>query len=332
MWLARAYLATARGRASLALAVTAMTAAFTMLDVAVSQPGGPDVGSVALFGLALLAACVAFGVGAMSVLRDRRLDILTLRALGWPERTLQLRLLTSSASIGLLVGVAALPLSFAAQLATGGFAAAGVLRGGLMAASGAGSFGMVVMSSWWPVRTVVRGRRACGGGLRRVVKGVAITAAGMALSLELAVRWAWAWHSVPRQVTAVGWAVVAVIVVLAVATVGDLDLLAARERAGESRTLRAMGWSARGMAWQAAQEAALFGSAAGLVTGALDVAGCLAVAHRMPHRMVAVVLIAVAAGAAISVLAAGAAGVAGTASRVRRESHHAERPCLSDFI
>jgi hypothetical protein len=309
VWVVRAYLATARGRASLALAVAAMSIAFTVLEVAVGQPAGPDPGAYVLFGLTLLVAGPAFGVGAMDVLRDRRADIATLRALGWTKRTLQLRILISSASIGLLVGGAALLLSFVAQLAGGGSAAARPPGAGWIVASGAGSFGMVVMSSWWPAHrvvrySVIRGRRGRGAA-RGVVKGAVIAGAGMALSLEMAVRWAWQSHPVASQDGTVDWIAVAIIAVLATATVGDLDWLAARERAGESRTLRAMGWPARGLAWRAAREAALLGSAAGLVAGALDVVGCLTVAHRMPHRMLWVVLITVVAGVAISVAAQG---------------------------
>ena len=309
MWVVRAYLATTRGRASLALAVAAMSIAFTVLEVAVGQPAGPDPGAYVLFGLTLLVAGLAFGVGATDVLRDRQADVATLRALGWAKRALQLRFLISSASIGLLVGGAALLLSFVAHLAGGGATAARPPGAGWIVASGAGSFGMVVMSSWWPARRVVRYSVVQGrggrGAARGVVKGAVIAGAGMALSLELAVRWAWQSHPVTRQDGAVDWTAVAVIAVLAVATVGDLDWLAARERAEESRTLRAMGWSARGLAWRAAREAALLGSAAGLAAGAFDVVGCVTVAHRMPDRMLWVVLITVAAGVVISVAAQG---------------------------
>jgi hypothetical protein len=138
-----------------------------------------------------------------------------------------------------------------------------------------------------------------------VLKGIVITGAGMALSLELAVRWAWLSHPVPREVGLAEWGAVAVIALLAVATVGDLDWLAAQERAGESRTLRAMGWSARRMAWAATVDAARLGVAGAIVAAVLDVAGSLAVAHRLPHRMLGVVAIVAAVSLVISLLAAG---------------------------
>jgi hypothetical protein len=57
-------------------------------------------------------------------------------------------------------------------------------------------------------------------------------------------------------------------------------------------------------------DAALLGSAGGIVAGVLDVAGSLAVAHRLPHRMLAVVAIVVVASVVISLLAAGLAALA----------------------
>jgi hypothetical protein len=132
----------------------------------------------------------------------------------------------------------------------------------------------------------------------------------MALSLELAVRWAWLSRPVPWQVGLADGGAVAMIAVLAIATVGDLDWLAARERAGESRTLRAMGWPAGRMARVATVDAARLGSAGGIVAGLLDVVGSLAVAHRLPHRMLAVVAIVVVVSVVISLLAAGLAALA----------------------
>jgi hypothetical protein len=141
------------------------------------------------------------------------------------------------------------------------------------------------------------------------LKGVVIAGAGMALSLQLAVNWAWLRHPLPWRVDVADWMGCALIVVLAIGTVGDLDWLAARERTGESSTLRAMGWSARGLAWTAAVDAAMLGITAGIVAGGLDVVGSLSAAGRMPHRMLAVIALTVLAGAVISLVAAGAAAL-----------------------
>jgi hypothetical protein len=79
-----------------------------------------------------------------------------------------------------------------------------------------------------------------------------IALAGAALSLELAVRWAfrgavqsWAGRSISWQGTLVDIAAVLVIVTMATVTAADLDSESLPERAAEARTLRAIGWSAR---------------------------------------------------------------------------------------
>jgi hypothetical protein len=271
----------------------------------------------------------AFVVGARAVLRDGQADFMTLRALGWSSRRIRARLLLSCAGLGILVAVPALGLSWAPQAALGGGWLAGPHQIGVRLAILPESFCIVITSAWAAVRRSTaegghRGRRPASahrmswvrrGPLRDAdlaavaLKGVVIAGAGMALSLELAVHWAWQQHPVPGRVDAADWAGCALIVVLAIGTVGDLDWLAARDRAGESSTLRAMGWSARGLAWVAAVDAAVLGVTAGIVAGGLDVVGCVSVAGRMPHRMLAVIAITVLAGTVISLLAAGSAAL-----------------------
>jgi hypothetical protein len=112
-----------------------------------------------------------------------------------------------------------------------------------------------------------------------------------------------------RRRGARGWAAVAVIVALAVGTVGDLDWLSAQERAGELRTLRAMGWPAREMARLAVAGAALRGAAGGLLAGALAVAVGHVAGHPSPMGNLAVMAAALGVGVAISVAAAGASAL-----------------------
>ena len=339
MGVLRAYLGSARGRASLPAAVVVTAVAFTILGVGVTTQGGIDVGSVVLFGIAVAVAEAAFVVGARGVLADGQADFATLRALGWSSRRIRGRLLLSCAGLGILVALPALGLSWAAQALLGGGWLVGSHQVLVRLASVPESFGIVMTSAWaavrrstaegghrgqWPTsaprasapRAATRPRRGARRGPLRVadpvavaLKGVVIAGAGMALSLELAVHWAWQQHPVPSRVGVADWMGCALIVVLAIGTVGDLDWLAARDRAGESSTLRAMGWSARGLVWVAAVDAALFGITAGIVAGGLDVVGSLSVAGRMPHRMLAVIAVTVLAGVVISLLAAGSAAL-----------------------
>jgi hypothetical protein len=319
----REYLGSARGRASLPAAIVTAAVAFTVLGVGVTTPGGIDVGSIVLFGIATAVAEAACVVGARSVLRGRKADFATLRALGWSSRRVRGRLLLSCAGLAILVALPTLGLSWAAQAALGGGWIVGPHQALVRLASLPESFCLVMTSAWALVRRLAAEGCHDGRGLdwaRRgplrqadlatvVLKGVVIAGAGMALSLELAVHWAWSRHPVPWRVDAADWMGCALIVILAIGTVGDLDWLAARERAGESSTLRAMGWSARGLARVAAVDAALLGITAGIVAGGLDTVGSLFAAGRMPHRMLAVIAIAVLAGAVISLLAAGAAAL-----------------------
>ena len=115
MGVLRAYLGSPRGWASLPAAVVVTAVAFTILGVGVTTPGGIDVGSVVLFGIAVAVSEAAFVVGARGVLRDGQADFATLRALGWSSRRIRGRLLLSCAGLGILVALPTLGLSWAAQ-------------------------------------------------------------------------------------------------------------------------------------------------------------------------------------------------------------------------
>ncbi|HEX4834273.1 MAG TPA: hypothetical protein VH478_24635, partial [Trebonia sp.] len=332
----------------------AVAAADCALRAAVATPSGPPAGSVILVACTMLAGLAGTIVGATGALRGRRRDIGTLRALGWPAASLRLRLRRSFALLGLLAGAGAAALAWAGQALAGGGWAPGPAAAAWRLACVPAACLIVAAGAWWPARKVATQGAGPGSALsRRLLKGVMIAGAGMAVSLPLAARWAWSpspaasspvpsgpapaglalpglassgplspgplpsgpgwpglgWPglgapgALPWAASAADWAAVVAIVVLAAGTVADLGWLAARERAGESRTLRAMGWPARGLVTAAAADAVLLGLAGGVAAGVLDVAGALAVAHRMPHRMVAVIGITVAAGVAISLLA-----------------------------
>jgi ABC-type lipoprotein release transport system permease subunit len=104
-------------------------------------------------------------------------------------------------------------------------------------------------------------------------------------------------------------AAVLTVVALATVTVTDISWLSA-ERAVELRTLRAIGWSARGVARLAVSEAALLGVAGGLAGSVLDVAGILAVVHRVPAGLLPVMAVVVGTGVAMAMVASGVPAVA----------------------
>jgi ABC-type antimicrobial peptide transport system permease subunit len=138
-----------------------------------------------------------------------------------------------------------------------------------------------------------------------------IAVACVALSLEVAARWAFAGAATPwteRPITGQGAVVdvvaVLLVVLMATFTVADLALLTLRERALEVSTLRAIGWSAADVARLTLQNAVWPGLAGGFIAGAFVLLGGLAVAGSAPPRLIALSALAVAVGVAMSLLAA----------------------------
>jgi hypothetical protein len=176
---------------------------------------------------------------------------------------------------------------------------------------------MIFAAAWWPLLQATVGGLAGRGHDRPATPAPAllgvfvIALAGAALSLQLAVRWAfrgavqsWAGRSISWQGTLVDVAAVLVIVTMAIVTVADLDSAGLRERAVEARTLRAIGWSARDLARLRVCRAIRLGLAGGGVAGALVLLGGQ-VAGAAPPLLIGVAGLAAAAGVVMSLLAAG---------------------------
>jgi hypothetical protein len=165
--------------------------------------------------------------------------------------------------------------------------------------------------------------------IRTAAGALVIATASVAVGVELAIycggpSWAgqaWLGRPASWQVSAIDVAAVVVIAVVAAGTVADLDRLAARERAVESSTLRALGWPALRMARLAAGEAVLLGAIAGVI----DMVGGVALAHQALTRqavtpgvvgwVAGVAFAAGAAGVMISLLAAAVAALIGRQER-----------------
>lgn len=301
---------------------------------------GTDPQSISLSELALLSGELVSAWGLWRLTWTRRRELVTLRALGWGRRQVGEHLLAEFALTAMVAGLAAVLAVCAIGTALGGRpdwtwllsipaaiamigaalwwpllrAAARALAGPLGAdrtrrprrprrsRAPAEQAGRVPV----PVRGLLRTPS------RTLLGGLAIALACAALSLELCARWAfsgaaqsWAGRSVTWQDTVADIAAVLVIVIMATATVADLGRVAARERAGELRTLRAIGWSALDVARLTLRDAVRPGLAGGLAVGVLDLLGGLAVAGYAPLRMIAVAGLTAAAGVAISLLAAG---------------------------
>jgi len=87
--------------------------------------------------------------------------------------------------------------------------------------------------------------------------------------------------------------------------VADLDLVTVRERAGEMRTLRAIGWSARDVGRLTVWNAVRLGLAGGAVVGAFDLLGGLAVTGSASPRLIAMACLVALAGLVMSLLGVG---------------------------
>jgi hypothetical protein len=294
------------------------------IDTRTTVQAGTDPHSISLSELELLAGEMVIAWGIWRITWTRRRELATLRALGWRRRRVGEHLLAEFALIALVACVAAVMLVYAV-----GTVLVGRPEWAWLLLSIPAAVAMILAAAWWPLlraatmvlarplRTApVPARRLLSPPLRTLFGGFVIALACAALSLELAARWAfsgaaqsWAGRSVTWEVTVVDIAAVLVIVVMATVMVADLYLVTERERAGELRTLRAIGWSARDVARLTLGNAIRIGVAGGLAAAALDLIGGLAVAGFAPLRMVAVAGLAAAAGVTMSLLAVGVAAV-----------------------
>jgi hypothetical protein len=137
-----------------------------------------------------------------------------------------------------------------------------------------------------------------------------IAGASVALSLQMAARWAFAGAATSwaqRPVTGLGalvdGAAVLIVVLMATFTVADLDLVALRERAADVRTLRAIGWSALDLTRVTLRNAVWPGLSGGLIAGGADLLAGLPASGAAPPRLVALVALAAASGTALSLVA-----------------------------
>jgi putative ABC transport system permease protein len=307
-------------------------------DTRTTVSSAVDPRSVGLSTGVLLIGSVFVVSGSSAALRRRRRELSTLRALGWRRRRLAWQLVRVFALISATAGMLAVLIAYAVEAALSRDAATGWPLLSLPAA-----VVMTVVAAWWQARRIsaepVSATELAGtaAGLRarppgvirhavrtmfRVVRrnasgALVITVACAALGLELAVRWVFggvvvgSWLGAPFswQDDPVDLAAVLTVVALATVTMTDISWLSA-ERAVELRTLRAIGWSARGVARLAVSEAALLGVAGGLAGSVLDVAGILAVVHRLPAGLLPVIAVVVGTGVAMAMVAFGIPAVA----------------------
>jgi putative ABC transport system permease protein len=311
-------------------------------DVRTTVWTGLGLDSLVLVELQLLAGEVGIGWGTWRLLRSRRRELATLRALGWRRRQLAGRLLAEFAPTAVIAVAAAALAGYAIGAALDGrpewtwllLCAAAVIaavipqarhtllaarvRGLAAAPPGDWPRWRARVPRWWSTRPGRAGgparlvRRQLRAGSRRLLRTVVIAGASVALSLEVAARWAFAgaatsWTQRPAtgQGAFVDGAAVLVVVLMATFTAADLDWVALRERAVEVRTLRGIGWSGLDVARLTLRNAARPGLWGGLIAGGTDLLVGLPASGAAPLRLIALVVLAAASGIALSLLANG---------------------------
>jgi ABC-type antimicrobial peptide transport system permease subunit len=280
---------------------------------------GVDRQSISLSELELAAGIVVVATGVLRMVRGRRRELETLRALGWGRREAARQLLAE-------LGLTALAAGVTAVLAVGVVGTVLVGRPAWAWLLSVPAAVAMVFAAWWPLprSTPRRHRRERSAArARRLLQVLVVAIACAALSLELAVRWAfrgaaesWAGRSASLAVTVVDIAAVLVIVAMATVMVADLDPVSRRERAAEARVLRAIGWSARDVARLRVRRAVPLGLAGGGIAGAVVVLGGQLAVGAQPPRLIAVACLAAAAGVLVSLLAAGLSAAWGRAHRL----------------
>ena len=314
-------------------------------DVRATVWAGLGLDSIVLVELELFAGEVGIGWGTWRLLRSRRRELATLRALGWRRGQLAARLLGEFAPTAVIAVAAAALAGYAIRAALAGrpqwtwllwllpcvpaaiAAAIHRSRRTLFAAKVRGLAG--AHRGNWPRwlgrlpgwRSTRRGRadaparllrRRLRAGSRRLLRALVIAGACVALSLQVAARWAfagaatsWTQRPVTGQGTLVDGAAVLIVVLMATFTVADLDWVALLERAVEVRTLRGIGWSAPDLARLTLRNAVWPGLSGGLIAGGVDLLVGLPAAGAAPPRLIALVVLAAASGIALSLLANG---------------------------
>jgi hypothetical protein len=305
-----------------------------------------DPRSVALSATVLLVGSAFVISGSPAMLRRRRRELATLRALGWRRRYVAWRLIQEFALISATAGTLAVLIAYAVDAAQRSDPATGWPLLSLPAAAV-----MTVIAAWWQVRrataeqspttdlVVTRlarrarepgavghlARRALCALRRNALGSVVITVACGALGLELAVRWVFggvivgSWFGQPFswQDDPVDLAAVLAIVAMAIITMTDINWLSA-QRTVELRTLRAIGWSAGGVARLVLSDALMLGLVGGVIASALDVTGLIAIVHSPPAGLAVVAVAVIGLGAALSLITVGLAAAVERAAQSTR--------------
>ncbi|MEV0129812.1 FtsX-like permease family protein [Dactylosporangium sp. NPDC050688] len=302
--------------------------------VAASIITAVDRKSAVLFGL-VLVVCALFVANAVAAgVRDRRTELATLAALGWPAHRIFAAVLGEVATIGAAAGLGALALAgplgalldvrttwTQALLAVPTAVVLSLLAGllpALGAARGRPAHGMrpavarprragrprgpLTMGLLNLVR--VPGRTALGAGALATGIAAATVLGAITFTFHGAIVGTLLGDAVSLRVRAVDTIAVAATILLGVLAVADVLYLNIRDRAAELATLRATGWTAAALARLVAAEGLGIGLLGGALGAALGVAGAAWLVGDLTAGLLTTAAWAVAAGAALATCAA----------------------------
>jgi putative ABC transport system permease protein len=332
-------------------------------DAAMTVTEGLDPGRIVMSALVLPVAIVFLANGAWAVVLGRRADLAILRALGWRRRGVRLQLLLEFGLIAaggwLLAVLVAAMIGLAVPAVTVSWWALLAVPAALATAlTAAAWFGDPRPLARPSPATLLAGSSGSGPdrlsrrpslltrALRRLLRtpgrnglGVlALALACLALGQGLVVRWAYGGilagsvlgHPVVWQSDAANMPSTVTVLALAVLAAADLCWLNLGDSAAEFRTLRAIGWPARGLAGLLTADAVVLGLLGGGAAGAAELCACVAIEHKVQSGMLAAAAAMVAAGVLLSLAGAGIAAVLrpGRAADGARETE----ACLSSPV
>ncbi|WP_426507522.1 FtsX-like permease family protein [Dactylosporangium sp. McL0621] len=307
---------------------------WTRKGVAAAIVSAVDRKSVVLFVL-VLVVCALFLTNAVAAgVRDRRTELATLTALGWPARRVFGAVLGEVAAIGLVAGAGtmllAAPLGYLldvrvpwgrALLAVPIALLLALLAGLLPALSAARARpakGLRPVAS--RPRRAGRPRGPIGLGLRNLLRvpgrtllgacalAIGITAATVLGAITFAFHGAIVGtllgDAVSLQVRSVDAVAVAATVLLGALAVADVLYLNVRDRSAELATLRATGWTSGALGRLVAAEGLGIGVLGGLLGAGLGLGGAAWLVGTVTAGLVWTALAALAAGALVATAAA----------------------------
>ncbi|MFB9178753.1 FtsX-like permease family protein [Dactylosporangium sucinum] len=308
---------------------------WTRKGVAAAIVSAVDRKSALLFGLVLIVCALFLGNAVAAAVRDRRAELATLSALGWPARRIFGAVLGEVTLIGLVAGAGtlllaaplgalldvrvswgrsllAVPVAVALAALAGAGPAAGAARSRFPAAwlrfraararfatraSGPVTLGLANL-----VR--VPGRTLLGAGALAVGLGAATLLGAVTFAFHGAIVGTLLGDAVSLQVRTVDTIAVASTVLLGAVAVADVLYLNIRDRAAELATLRATGWTAGALGRLVAAEGFGIGVLGGLLGAGLGLGGAAWLVGAVTTGLLLTAAGAVAAGALLATAAA----------------------------